>query len=172
MALRQIREEQDPVLRKISKEVKEITPRIRQLVEDMAETMYHANGVGLAAPQVGILKRVIVVDIGMEEKDPHIFINPVIYDQEGNERGVEGCLSVPGVTGWIDRPGKLKLKALDLDGQEVTLEAEDYFARAICHEVDHLDGVLFIDRADFEPDDDEDDDEGYEDEDDELPEEK
>ncbi len=150
MALRQIREEQDPVLRKISKEVKEITPRIRQLVEDMAETMYHANGVGLAAPQVGILKRVILVDVGAETPDLHVFINPVITAMTGSCNGMEGCLSVPGLFGTVDRPQRITLEYLDLDGETKTLEAEDFFARAICHEVDHLNGILFIDKPEFE----------------------
>lgn len=150
MALRQIREEQDPVLRKISKEVKDITPRIRQLVEDMAETMYHANGVGLAAPQVGILKRVILVDVGAETPDLHVFINPVITAMTGSCNGMEGCLSVPGLFGTVDRPQRITLEYLDLDGETKTLEAEDFFARAICHEVDHLNGILFIDKPEFE----------------------
>lgn len=150
MALRQIREEQDPVLRKISKEVKEITPRIRQLAEDMAETMYYANGVGLAAPQVGILKRVILVDVGADEPDLHVFINPVITAMDGSCNGMEGCLSVPGLFGTVDRPERITVEYLDLDGQARVLEAEGFFARAICHEVDHLNGILFIDKPEFE----------------------
>lgn len=150
MALRQIREEQDPVLRKISKEVKEITPRIRQLAEDMAETMYHANGVGLAAPQVGILKRVILVDVGADEPDLHVFINPVITAMDGSCNGMEGCLSVPGLFGTVDRPERITVEYQDLDGQARVLEAEGFFARAICHEVDHLNGILFIDKPEFE----------------------
>lgn len=149
MALRQIREEHDPVLRKISKEVREVTPRIRDLIGDMKDTMYHANGVGLAAPQVGILKRVIVVDINMEEKDPHVFINPVITKMEGTCNGTEGCLSVPGLFGYVDRPERITVEYLDENGEAKTLEAEDFFARAICHEVDHLNGILFIDKPEF-----------------------
>lgn len=149
MALRQIREEHDPVLRKISKEVREVTPRIRDLIGDMKDTMYHANGVGLAAPQVGILKRVIVVDINMEEKDPHVFINPVITKTEGTCNGTEGCLSVPGLFGYVDRPERITVEYLDENGEAKTLEAEDFFARAICHEVDHLNGILFIDKPEF-----------------------
>lgn len=151
MALRNIRDDRDPVLRKISKEIKEITPRIRTLASDMLDTMYHANGVGLAAPQVGILKRIVVVDIGLEpeEKDPHVFINPAITATQGSCHGTEGCLSVPGVFGYVDRPEKITLEYRDLDGNARSLEAEGYFARAICHEVDHLDGILFIDKPDF-----------------------
>lgn len=159
MALRNIREEQDPILRKISKEVKEVTPRIKELISDMYDTMYHANGVGLAAPQVGILKRVIVVDIGTEEKDPHVFINPVITEASGSCNGTEGCLSVPGVYGFVDRPEKITVEYQDAEGNKQILEAQDYFARAICHEVDHLNGILFIDKPEFveavEEDDDE-----------------
>lgn len=151
MALRNIREEHDPVLRKISKEVKEVTPRIRELIEDMLETMYEASGVGLAAPQVGVLKRVIIVDVEEEERDPHVFINPVITEAQGSCNGTEGCLSVPGVYGFVDRPEKIKVEYLDEEGQSRTLEAEGFFARAICHEVDHLNGILFIDKPEFVP---------------------
>lgn len=150
MAIRNIRLEQDPLLRKKSKEVKEVNDRIVELAEDMIDTMYESNGVGLAAPQVGILKRVIVVDVNMEESEPYVFINPKIIEQSGEQRGPEGCLSVPGVVGDVTRPQKLKIEALDIDGKKFTLEAEDFFARAICHEMDHLDGVLFIDREDYE----------------------
>lgn len=152
MALRIIRHDGDPVLRKISKEVKEVNDRIRELAEDMIETMYENYGVGLAAPQVGILKRVIVVDVDTESEnqEPYVFINPVIVEQSGEQRGPEGCLSVPGVMGEITRPFKIKVEALNTDGEKFTLEAEDFFARAICHEIDHLNGILFIDREDFE----------------------
>src|SRR5699024_4351542 len=134
MALRNIRDDRDPVLRKISKEIKEVTPRIRTLAQDMLDTMYHANGVGLAAPQVGILKRIVVVDTGLEpeERDPHVFINPVITMTEGSCNGTEGCLSVPGVFGYVDRPEKITLAYQDLEGNAKSLEAEGYFARAIC----------------------------------------
>lgn len=151
MALRIVRHDGDPVLRKISKEVKEVTPRIKELVEDMFETMYHSDGVGLAAPQVGILRRVIVVDVGEEDKrKPMAFINPEIIEKDGDVRGQEGCLSVPGVAGLVNRPERIKVKALDINGEEFTIEAEDFFARAICHEIDHLNGILFIDKEDYE----------------------
>ena len=149
MALRNIRDEQDPILRKISKEVKEDSPRLKELIEVMFETMYEANGVGLAAPQVGILKRIILVDVGVEELEPHVFINPVITETSGSCNGTEGCLSVPGVFGTVDRPQKIKLEYMDETGIQRELEAEDYFARAICHEVDHLNGILFIDKPEF-----------------------
>ncbi|PKK38667.1 Peptide deformylase [Clostridiaceae bacterium JG1575] len=151
MALRMIRDERDPILRKKSKEVREVTPRIKELTTDMLDTMYHANGVGLAAPQVGILKRVIVVDIEPEMRDPHVFINPQIIEQEGACMGQEGCLSVPNRVGEVERPTRIRLRYLDLAGQEQELEAEDFFARAICHEVDHLEGILFIDHPEFVP---------------------
>lgn len=151
MALRNIRHDGDPLLRKISKEVKEVTPRVKELVEDMIETMYHANGVGLAAPQIGVLKRVMVVDIEDEEnRNPMAFINPVIFYEEGLDRDQEGCLSVPGVAGLVNRPQKIKVRALNKDGEEFELEAEDFLARAICHEVDHLEGILFTDKEDYE----------------------
>ena len=128
-----------------------MTPRMKQLIEDMKETMYHANGVGLAAPQVGILKRIILVDVDMEEEDLHVFINPVIVEEEGLCNGTEGCLSVPGEFGYVDRPEKIKLEYMDEDGKAQSLVAEDFFARAICHEVDHLNGILFIDKPEFQP---------------------
>ena len=144
MALRTIRKDGDEILRKKSKPVKEVTENIRLLVEDMLETMKEANGVGLAAPQVGILKRVIVVDIG---EGPIAMINPEIINSCGTQEGYEACLSVPGKSGVVIRPKELSVKFWDLDGQEVNIEAEDFFARAICHEIDHLDGRLFIDIA-------------------------
>lgn len=150
MAIRIIRHDGDPVLRKRSKEVKEVNDRIRILADDMIDTMYESYGVGLAAPQVGILKRVIVVDVNTEESDPHIFINPVIIKEEGEQRGPEGCLSVPGVRGEVTRPFKITVEALDVNGEKFVTEAEDFFARAICHEIDHLNGILFIDKEDYE----------------------
>jgi peptide deformylase len=143
MALRNIRTDDDEILRKKSKAVDEVNDRIKVLVKDMIETMYDANGVGLAAPQVGILKRVAVVDVG---EGVHVFINPEIIEKEGACVGLEGCLSLPGKQGEVERPARIKVKALNEKGEEFVLEAEDFFARAICHEVDHLDGVLFIDK--------------------------
>lgn len=143
MALRNIRTDDDEILRKKSKVVDEVNDRIRVLVKDMIETMYDADGVGLAAPQVGVLKRVAVVDVG---EGVHVFINPEILEKEGACVGPEGCLSLPGRQGEVERPTRIKVRALNENGEEFILEAKDFFARAICHEVDHLDGVLFIDK--------------------------
>ncbi|WP_163192606.1 peptide deformylase [Clostridium thermarum] len=143
MALRNIRTDHDEILRKKSKVVDEVNDRIKLLVKDMIETMYAAEGVGLAAPQVGILKRVAVVDVG---EGVHVFINPEILEKEGGCVGLEGCLSLPGRQGEVERPTRIKVKALNENGEEFVLEAKDFFARAICHEIDHLDGILFIDK--------------------------
>ncbi|MBQ9320949.1 MAG: peptide deformylase, partial [Eubacterium sp.] len=123
------------------KRVKEVTPRIRELVEDMFETMYHDFGVGLAAPQVGVLKRIFVIDVDGE--NPYVFINPEILETSGEQTGDEGCLSLPGKTGTVTRPQAVKVRAWDLDMNEFVLEAEDLLARAVCHENDHLDGILY-----------------------------
>ncbi len=143
MALRNIRKDNDEILRKKSRVVEEVNDRIRTLVKDMIETMYEANGVGLAAPQVGILKRVAVVDVG---EGIHVFINPEIIEKSGSCIDVEGCLSLPGKQGQVERPEKIKVRALNENGEQFEIEAEDFFARAICHETDHLDGILFIDK--------------------------
>ncbi len=143
MALREIRLDGDEILLKRSKEVKKITDKVKTLANDMVETMYAANGVGLAAPQVGMLKRIFVVDISETRDDPHIFINPVIEDRKGEQIGIEGCLSIPGKQGQVKRPEHIKVTALDIDGNEFVMEAEGFFARAICHENDHLNGVLY-----------------------------
>ena len=143
MALREIRLEEDPILRKKSKVITEVTDRIKVLLEDMVETMDDANGVGLAAPQVGILRRAIVVDIG---EGPIKMINPEILESVGEEIDVEGCLSVPGRSGTVSRPESIKVNYLDIEGKENTLKAEGLLARVICHEVDHLDGILYIDK--------------------------
>ena len=145
MAIRNIREMGEEVLTKKCKEVTEMTPRIRELIEDMLETMYEANGVGLAAPQVGILKRVVVIDTTGE--DPHILINPRIVETSGEQTGNEGCLSVPGKCAVVTRPNYVKAVALDVNMKEFELEGTDLLARAICHEVDHLDGHLYVEKA-------------------------
>lgn len=144
MALRTIRTLKEEVLRKKSRKVDVINDRIKVLVQDMFDTMYEADGVGLAAPQIGILKRVIVVDVG---DGPVGLINPEIIEKEGSAIEEEGCLSVPGEVGNVERPQKIKVKALSIEGKQIEFEAEDLFARAICHEIDHLDGVLFIDKV-------------------------
>ncbi len=148
MALRTIREIGDDVLVKNCKEVKEITPRIKELVEDMFETMYEANGVGLAAPQVGILKRIFVIDVTGE--DPMVFINPEILETSGEQTGYEGCLSVPGKSGIVTRANYVKAKATDLDGNEFVIEGEELLARAIQHENDHLNGKMYVDKVEGE----------------------
>ena len=140
MALRTIRTEGDPVLAKKCRPVDEITPRIRELITDMLETMYDACGVGLAAPQVGILKRIVVIDVG---EGPIILINPEIVETSGEQTGEEGCLSVPGMSGQVTRPNHVKVKALDMDMTEVEYEGEELLARAFCHELDHLDGKMY-----------------------------
>ena len=145
MALRTIRELGDPVLNKRAKEIKEMTPRLHQLVKDMLETMYDAEGVGLAAPQVGMLKRIVVIDVSEEQNEPLIMVNPQIVEMDGEQTGFEGCLSVPGKSGQVTRPQHVVAKAFDADMQEFTIEAEDLLARAICHELDHLDGKMYVD---------------------------
>ena len=147
MALRNIRLEGDPLLRKTSKPVKEITDRIRTLAEDMLETMYDANGVGLAAPQVGILKRMVTIDVSEDGTEPMVMINPVILERDGEQTGPEGCLSLPGLQGTVTRPSHVKAEYTDLDGNRCTVEGDDLLARCICHELDHLDGVLYRDVA-------------------------
>lgn len=144
MALRNIRVEGDEILRKKSRKVEEINERILTLIEDMKETMYAADGVGLAAPQIGILKRIVVIDVG---NGPITLINPEIIKEEGNQVDYEGCLSIPGEQGKVERPYKVTIKALNEKGDQIELEGEELLARAICHEVDHLDGVLFIDKV-------------------------
>lgn len=144
MALRNIRKIGDEILRKKSREVDTINDRIKTLVKDMIDTMYDEDGVGLAAPQVGILKRIFVIDV-YDDNGARVFINPEILETEGAETDMEGCLSIPGEQSEVERPTKVKVKALDLNGQEFVLEAEGLLARAICHENDHLNGVLFVD---------------------------
>ncbi|GIM27860.1 peptide deformylase [Clostridium polyendosporum] len=146
MAKRNIRKIGEDLLRKKSRNVDEINERVLTLIKDMIETMYDADGVGLAAPQVGILKRIFVIDI-YDGNGPKVFINPEILEKSGSKIDVEGCLSVPGEQGEVERPEKVKVKALDEKGIEFILEAEDLLARAICHENDHLDGILFVDHV-------------------------
>ncbi len=149
MATRNIRELGDDVLRKETKEVKDVNRRTKILIEDMFDTMYEANGVGLAAPQVGILKKIFVVDVGDEDgnKVPYVFINPEIVEREGVQVGFEGCLSVPGKSGKVARAEKVKVRAFNEDMEEFELEAEGFLARAIQHEYDHLNGVVYVDKV-------------------------
>lgn len=143
MALREIRKIGDDILRKKSRTVEKIDDRIVQLLNDMAETMYKSEGVGLAAPQVGILKRIIVVDVG----DNLIkLINPEIIESEGSQIDDEGCLSVPNQRGKVDRPQSVTVKGMNEKGEEILVKGEDFLARALCHEIDHLNGILFVDK--------------------------
>ena len=147
MALRKMRYEGDPVLNKVCKEVKEMTPRTKDLIGDMIETMYHENGVGLAAPQVGILKRICVIDVG---EGPFVFINPEIIECSGEQTGEEGCLSVPGKSGVVTRPNYVKARAYDENMELFEIEGTELFARAMCHEFDHLDGHLYVEKVEGE----------------------
>lgn len=147
MALRTIRVEGDPVLTKISRPVDKMTPRIQDLITDMLDTMYDAMGVGLAAPQVGILKRIVVIDVG---EGPIVLINPEILETSGEQTGDEGCLSVPGMAGQVTRPNYVKVKAMDEDMNEVIYEGTELLARAFCHEIDHLDGKMYTDLVEGE----------------------
>ena len=143
MAIRNLRIEGDPILRKTSKEVKEITPKIVELVDDMLETMYEANGVGLAAPQVGIVRRMFVAE--PQPGELYYFVNPEITRTEGSQTGDEGCLSVPGKAGTVTRPNEVTVRFMGEDGEWYELEGTELLARAICHECDHLDGKLYVD---------------------------
>ena len=145
MAIRNIRTDGDDILRKVCKPVTEMTPRISELIDDMFETMYDANGVGLAAPQVGILKRIVVIDV--MDDNPLCLINPEIVESDGEQTGEEGCLSLPGLAGEVSRPSHVVCKALDRDMNPITVEGTELLARCICHELDHLDGVLYKDLA-------------------------
>lgn len=148
MALRNIREMGDEILGKKCKEVTQVTDRTRELIADMFDTMYEAEGVGLAAPQVGILKRLFVVDTTGE--DPHVFINPVIIETSGEQTGQEGCLSVPGKRGIVTRPNHVVVEAFDENMKKFRLEGDELLARAILHENDHLDGVLYVSKVEGE----------------------
>ncbi len=147
MALRQIRMAGDPVLGKTCREVKELTPKIKELIGDMFETMYEANGVGLAAPQVGILKRIVTIDVG---DGPIVMINPSIIESSGSQTGEEGCLSLPGKSGVVTRPDYVRARAFDENMQEYEIEGNELLARAICHELDHLDGHMYMELVEGE----------------------
>jgi len=145
MAVREVREMGDPILNKTCKEVKEVNERTLELIDDMFETMYETNGVGLAAPQVGILKRIVVIDTTGE--DPILMINPRIIETSGEQTGYEGCLSVPGKYGIVTRPNYVKAVAYNENMEEFTIEGTELMARAICHELEHLDGHLYTERV-------------------------
>jgi len=144
MAIREIREYGDPILSKKAKPVKEITPKTAQLIEDMLDTMYDAMGVGLAAPQVGVLKQIVVIDVG---EGPIVLINPQVIEEDGEQTGQEGCLSVPGKVGMVTRPNHVIAKAYDETWTLREVEGEELLARAICHEIDHLEGKMFVELA-------------------------
>ena len=144
MAIRTIRREGEEVLRKKCREVTEMTPRIEELINDMLDTMYEADGVGLAAPQVGVLRRIVVVDVG---DGPIVLINPEILETSGSQTGEEGCLSVPGKCGNVTRPNYVRVRALDRNMEPFEMEGEELFARAVCHECDHLEGILYVDKV-------------------------
>lgn len=148
MAIRNIRQIGDPVLNKKCKEVAEMTDRTAELIQDLFDTMYDAEGVGLAAPQVGILKRIVVIDVTGE--DPMLLINPVILEQSGEQTGNEGCLSVLGKTGVVTRPNYVKVKAYNQKMEPITVEGTELLARAICHELEHLDGHLYVEKVEGE----------------------
>lgn len=143
MGIREIRFNGDEVLRKKSRRIEKIDDRLLMLIDDMIDTMYEANGVGLAAPQIGILKRVVVIDVG---DGPIVLINPEIIETRGSHIDIEGCLSVPDKQGYVKRPEYVKVKAMNEKGQEILVEGEELLAVALCHEIDHLEGVLYIDK--------------------------
>ena len=145
MALRQIRVLGDPVLEKKCREVKEMTPRLKELIQDMLDTMYDQEGVGLAAPQVGVLRRIVVIDVG---EGPMVLVNPEILETEGEQEGSEGCLSVPGKAGNVKRPAHVKVSALNENMEPVEVEGDELLARALCHELDHLDGIMYVTKVD------------------------
>ncbi|MCH1982282.1 peptide deformylase [Ruminococcus sp. OA3] len=147
MAIRNIRKMGDRVLTKKCRPVEEMTPRIRELIGDMLDTMYQEYGVGLAASQVGVLKRIVVIDVG---EGPHILINPVIVETSGEQTGDEGCLSLPGKTGTVTRPNYARVEALNENMEPIVLEGTELLARAICHECDHLDGIMYVEHVDGE----------------------
>lgn len=147
MALRNIRTVGDEILTKRAREVKENTEKIQELIDDMLETMYDSDGVGLAAPQVGVLKRIFVIDCSEERTQPFVFINPEIIETSGEQTGTEGCLSVPGKAGIVTRPNHVKVKALNRNFDEYIVEGDELFARALIHENEHLDGHLYTEKV-------------------------
>lgn len=147
MAIRTIRVVGDKVLTKVCRPVEEMTPRIEQLIDDMLDTMYDACGVGLAAPQVGVLKRIVVIDT---DGTPHVLINPEIVETSGEQTGSEGCLSLPGKSGIVTRPNHVTVRALDREMKPFELEGTELLARAICHECDHLDGHMYTEKVEGE----------------------
>jgi len=150
MAIRNIRTMGDRALVKVSKDIKVVDDKLLTLIDDMLDTMYEAQGVGLAAPQVGVLKRLVVIDVSEQGDEPIILINPVILETDGEQTGNEGCLSVPGKIGTVTRPNYVKVRALNEEMEEIVIEGTDLLARAICHETDHLDGILYVEKIEGE----------------------
>ncbi|MBP3616837.1 MAG: peptide deformylase [Lachnospiraceae bacterium] len=150
MALRKIRTLGDPVLEKVAKPITEINDKIKELAYDMLDTMYTANGVGLAAPQVGVLKRIVVIDVSPEGDKPMVLINPEIIAKSGTQTGDEGCLSVPGKAGCVTRPNEVTVRALNLKNQQIEFTGTELLARAVCHELDHLDGIVYVQKVEGE----------------------
>lgn len=150
MALRKIRTLGDPVLEKVAKPVTEVNEKIKELAYDMLDTMYTANGVGLAAPQIGVLKRIAVIDVSPEGNRPIVLINPVIVSASGSQTGDEGCLSVPGKAGCVTRPNEVTVRALNLKNKEIEVKGTELLARALCHELDHLDGIVYVEKVEGE----------------------
>ncbi|MCR4435897.1 MAG: peptide deformylase [Clostridiales bacterium] len=144
MAIRVVRKEGDEVLRKKARPVEVLNEKILILLKDMAETMYNSDGIGLAAPQIGILKRMVVIDVGEGLIE---LINPKIVEEWGEQVAVEGCLSIPGIYGEVKRPAKVVVEAINMKGEKIALQGEELLARALCHEIDHLDGILFTDKV-------------------------
>lgn len=147
MALRTIRLIGDEILTKKARAVTELTPKLRELIEDMLDTMYEANGVGLAAPQVGVLKRIVVIDVSENGDEPIVLINPQVLKTDGEQTGNEGCLSVPGKSGQVTRPYYAKVKAQNEEMEEIVIEGEALLARALLHEIDHLEGRLYVEKV-------------------------
>lgn len=150
MALRKIRTLGDPVLGKVAKPVPEINEKIKELAYDMLDTMYTANGVGLAAPQIGVLKRIAVIDVSPEGNRPIVLINPEIIATSGSQTGEEGCLSVPGKAGTVTRPNEVTVRAYNLKNQQFEVTGTELLARALCHEIDHLDGIVYVEKVEGE----------------------
>lgn len=150
MAIRNIRTIGDKVLNKEAKYIDALTPKLEELIEDMLETMYEAQGVGLAAPQIGILKQLVVIDVSEDGDQPIVLINPEIIETEGEQTGDEGCLSVPGKKGVVTRPNRVRVKAYDEHMRLREIEGEGLLARAFCHEIDHLHGILYVERVEGE----------------------
>lgn len=147
MALREVRTQGDPILNKISKPVEELSDRMKTLIDDMLDTMYESQGVGLAAPQVGVLRRIVVIDISVDGDSPLVLINPEVIETSGEQKGYEGCLSVPGKSGMVTRPNYAKVKAFNRDMEEIIVEGEELLARALLHEIDHLEGRLYVEKV-------------------------